>query len=67
MSVQLVSRKEAKDEHNKFFHEVGSINTTSVFVGSLNLIVDFKRHISVWDKASLSPPEHLTSEVAEVF
>jgi hypothetical protein len=66
MSIHLVSRKEPKDEHDKFFKDVGSINTTSTFAGSLNQIVDFKRHVSVWDTATLPTPEHLPLEVEQV-
>lgn len=67
MSTHLVTRKEPKDDQNKFFQSIGSINTTSSFSGSLNQLVNFERHVSVWDKATLAPPEHLSTDVEQVF
>ena len=67
MSVHLVSRRSLETAEEKYFGGIGSMNTLSAINGSLNHLVDFKRHITLKDKAGSKPPDLLPETIEKAI
>ena len=67
LSIHLVYRRSSSSTNDRFFGEVGSLNTLSAYHGSINDLVQFNRHVTVGDRSIEQPPEHLPKLINSII